>query len=251
MDASDLVDKYRNVSVSADVPNAPFSAAVSINKYLIAVQDNIGTIRSNIEGVASRARRQGADVDGGMITRLKNGKASPDDMSDFLSLGVEVGALPADEAKLQYWADHNLGVDCTGFVIAYLVAIEVLEWNSTLNGGASCPWIYSNIAKHNWTMFRYAGQPEIWDMSAIQPDDIILWMKSGGSPETRRPGHIALVVDSGPDGLTCAESNGERAEDGITGPKLKTRRLNRVMSGGGKQWWNLDHGAIVVRPSGA
>ncbi len=33
MNASDFVDRYWNLSVDADVPNAPFHADVSINKY--------------------------------------------------------------------------------------------------------------------------------------------------------------------------------------------------------------------------
>jgi hypothetical protein len=190
MDASDFVDHYLNLSVEADMPGAPFNATVSINSYLIATQDNIEQIRSNQSAVISKARAAGITIDGGAVARLRNGKGSPNDMEFVLGAAVESGALPADQQALQRWAGANLGVDCTGFVIAYLVEIGVLDWNATLNGGASCPWIYQNIGKKNWTVNKYADQPEIWDTDSMQQDDIILWMQSGGAgDETSRP-HI-------------------------------------------------------------
>lgn len=168
-------------------------------------------------------------------------------MELLLSAGVESGALKADEQALQRWADANLGVDCTGFVIAYLVEIGVLQWNAILNGGPSCFWIYENIAKRNWRLGKYADQPELWDLDAIQEDDIILWMKSGGGPETKKPGHISLVVDVGDSGVECAESIAANQ----LGPQNTVRKLQNILSGGGKKWWDLDTGVIVVRPEGS
>jgi hypothetical protein len=251
MDASDFVDRYWNLSVEADMPNAPFNATVSVNKYLIATQGNIDQIRANQWAVISAARQKGITIDDGVAARLRNGKGSPDDMELILSAGVESGALKADERALQTWADHNLGVDCTGFVIAYLVEIGALKWNSTLNGGASCPWIYQNIAKMNWNLKKYAPEPEIWKLDDIQADDIILWMMSGGGPETKSPGHISLVVDVGVAGTDCAESNGSDDGNGHSGPRNTVRQLQRTQAGGGKKWWQLDNGIIVVRPVGA
>jgi hypothetical protein len=144
-------------------------------------------------------------------------------MEFLLSAGVESGALKADQQELQRCADANLGVDCSGFVIAYLVEIGVLQWNAILNGGTSCFWIYENIAKKNWRSNKYADQPELWDLDAIQEDDIILWMKSGGGPETKAPGHISVVVDVGDSGVECAESSGARQ----LGPKHTVRKLQR------------------------
>jgi hypothetical protein len=251
MDAGDFVDRYWNLSVEADMPNAPFSANVSINKYLIATQGNIDQIRANQWAVISTARQKGSTIDDGVAARLRNGKGSPDDMELILSAGVESGALKADERALQRWADQNLGVDCTGFVIAYLVEIGALKWNGTLNGGASCPWIYQNIAKMNWNLNKYAPEPEIWKLDNLQADDIILWMKSGGGPETKSPGHISLVLDVGDAGVNCAESNGSSDEDGHSGPRYTVRRLQNTQSAGGKKWWQLDVGVIVVRPVGS
>jgi hypothetical protein len=251
MNASDFVDLYWNLSVDADMPNAPFHADVSINKYLISTQKNIAEIQANQAAVISKVRQNGGSFDDGAAARLRYGKGSPDDMELILSAGVESGALKADQSALQRWADHNLGVDCTGFVIAYLVEIGALQWNSTLNGGASCPWIYQQIAKKNWTLNKYADQPELWNLSDIQTDDIILWMMSGGSPETRKPGHISVVVDVDNTGVDCAESNGGDDGDGHSGPRNQTRKLGSVKSGGGKKWWQLDAGVIVVRPTGS
>ena len=251
MDASDFVDHYWNLSVEADMPGAPFNATVSCNKYLIATQDNIDQIRANQSAVISKVRQKGATFDAGAAARLANGKGSPDDMELILSAGVEAGALKADQSALQTWADHNLGVDCTGFVIAYLVEIEALKWNATLNGGASCPWIYQNIAKMNWNKNKYASEVEIWDLDDIDTDDIILWMKSGGGPETKTPGHISIVVDVDDTGIDCAESNSTNDGDGHFGPRNQVRRFQKTQTGGGKKWWQLDLGVIVVRPVGS
>jgi hypothetical protein len=250
MDASDFVDRYWNLSVDADMPNAPFNATVSINKYLIATQGNISQIRANQWTVISTARQKGITIDDGVVARLRNGKGSPDDMELVMGAGVESGALKADEQALQRWADANLGVDCTGFTIAYLVEIGVLEWNGTLNGGAGCPWIYQNIAKKNWVLHKYADQPEIWNTDDMQADDIILWMQSGGGPETKSPGHISVVVDVGDNGLDCAESNGADDGAGHSGPQNTVRQLSATKTGGGKRWWQHGSGVIVVRPSG-
>jgi hypothetical protein len=251
VDASEFVDRYWNLSVEADMPGAPFTATVSINKYLIATQSNIDQIRANQWAVISRARAAGITITDGVLARLRNGKGSPDDMELVLGAGVEAGALAADQQALQNWADANLGVDCTGFVIAYLVEIGVLSWNGTLNGGAGCPWIYQHIARHNWVLNRYADETEIWDTDDMQQDDIILWMKSGGGPETKFPGHISIIVDSGDSGFDCAESPGSDDGDGHRGPQNTVRQLTDIQSAGGKRWWRHGTGVIVVRPSGS
>jgi len=237
MIASDFVDHYWNLSVEADMPNAPFNTTVSINKYLIATQHNISQIRANQMAVISKARQKGIAIDAGLTARLGNGKGSPDDMELVLGAGVESGALKADQQALQRWADANLGVDCTGFVIAYLVEIGALEWNATLNGGASCPWIYEKIAKKNWMVNKYADQPELWDLDAIQQDDIILRMRSGGGPKTKSPGHISVIVDVGHAGVECAESNGSDDGNGHSGPRNTIRQLRGTQTAGSKQWW--------------
>src|SRR6202043_3822917 len=103
MDASDFVDRYWNLSVDADMPNAPFNATVAINKYLIATQGNISQIRANQWSVISTARQKGITIDDGVVARLRNGKGSPDDMELVLGAGVESGALKADEQTLQRW----------------------------------------------------------------------------------------------------------------------------------------------------
>jgi len=249
VDAADFVGKYQSLSIMADMPNAPFTCTVACNKYLIATQGNIADIRAKQGNVIAAIKKGGATFDSGAAARLSNGKASPGDMEDLLSSAVEANALPPDPNALQRWADANLGVDCTGFVVAYLVEIGVLGWNATLNGGLSCPYIYTNVAKLNWALTRYADQPEIWDVDDMQANDIIIWAKSGGGPETKHPGHISIIVSTDHSGFTCAESNdSDDNHDGVTGPKKKVRRLETIQEGGGKRWWQHSTGVIVVRP---
>jgi hypothetical protein len=249
MNASDFVSRYWNLEVQADMPGGPFRTNVSINKYLIATQHSIGKIQENQQAVFAKIPH-GA-LDHGQIVRIKNGKASPDDLETFLGLAIESGALKANDTAIQQWADANLGVDCTGFAIAYLVEIGALEWDATLSGGASCPWIYSMVAKKNWLHTRYAAQPELWSLDDIQPNDLILWMQSDGGPETKKPGHISVVVNVSPAGVECAESNGSPDENGHSGPRGTTRIFGKIISAGGKnpkRWWQVGTGVIVVRP---
>jgi len=76
MDASDFVDRYWNLSVDADMPNAPFNATVSINKYLIATQGNISQIRANQWSVISTARQKGITIDDGLWLACETAKAA-------------------------------------------------------------------------------------------------------------------------------------------------------------------------------
>jgi hypothetical protein len=83
MNASDFVDRYRNLSVEADMPDAPFNATVSANKYLIATHHNIAQIRANQSAVISAVRRTGTTIESGIEVRLRNAKASPATWSSF------------------------------------------------------------------------------------------------------------------------------------------------------------------------
>ena len=251
MTAKDFVERYWNIPVAALTPEGmPFRCGISINSYLIATQKNIADIQSKQQQVIGKARDKKIAIPNATATRLRLGKGSPDDMATILNAGVQSGALKADPTFLQKWADDNLGVDCTGFAIAYLVELGVLAWNPTFNGGAGCPWIYQNIAKKNWQTTKYAAEPELWSVGDMKPDDFILWMKSGGGPETKSPGHIVVVYEVGSTDLQCAESSGASDGKGHKGPQLSTKQLGRVVEGGGKKWWAHGTGVVVVRPSG-
>src|SRR5260370_34628811 len=126
------------------MPNAPFNANVSVNKYLIATQSNIATIQANQQRIVSMANRQGITIDNAIATRLKYGKGSPEDVELLLSRGVESGALPPDQQALQRWADANLALDCPGLESASLGEIAALFWNETMTRAAIVSWCYPN-----------------------------------------------------------------------------------------------------------
>ena len=101
----------------------------------------------------------------------------------------------------------------------------------------------SDFVQHYWNLSVEADMPGA-------PFNI-MWMQSGGGPETKKPGHISVIYDSDHSGLQCAESSGAKHGQGHSGPRLTTRLFNTIKSGGGKRWWDHHTGVIVVRPDGS
>jgi hypothetical protein len=183
--------------------------------------------------------------DAGAFARANCGKISPADCEHILTLAVETGVVQPN--LVQAWADKNLGVDCTGFAVAYY------DWLGLINierysGGISCP-VLLNKAKHNHQ--PPGDSPLIWELDDVQEDDMVLWMNDAGK-ETRAPGHIAIVYDTSPDlGILCtAESPGSNDGQGHRGPQLKQRTWNGRNKGGAPHYVLLDNTdeVLVVRP---
>ena len=123
---ADWVDRYWNVPVG--------DTTVSINKYVIGthVSDESGQKR---QAVLLEAARKKLTVDKKAFNRANYGKTSPDDCAHILDLALRTGK--ATEATIQAWADKALGVDCTGFVVAYYNEMGRIDLNK-YSGGASC-----------------------------------------------------------------------------------------------------------------
>ncbi len=239
MSAEDFVEDYWAVEAG--------SVMVSINKYLIAGRFAVAGAdakEAQRQKVYRLASQQKLGPDTGAFARARNGKVSPDDCAHILSLAVDSGAVKEDD--LQQWADANLGVDCTGFAVAYYDTIGLIDLEK-FSGGASCPYLLDK-AKRNHNASD--GGPLIWSIEDIQSDDMILWMYENGV-ETRSPGHISIVYDYDEDHniLYCAESNGAHDGQGHWGPQLKDRKWGGEKSISGRRCIDLDRGSvIVVRP---
>lgn len=233
--ADDFVDDYWNISVG--------SSTVSINKYLIGGKfggEALKTKQSNIQKVYDVAGAKGLARRAACFGRAKIGKASPDDLEHILNLGVKAKLFGEDDA--QDWADRNLGVDCTGFAVAYLASEGYINLDK-YSGGVSCPFLFDKAkrsAKANGD-----DSPLVWDLDDVQPDDMILWMYDNGV-ETRSPGHISIVYDTDQDNLLCAESNGSDDGAGHSGPRLTTRKWKGKKSVGGKTYVDLDGAQVIV-----
>lgn len=123
---ADLVELYWNVPAG--------DTSVSINKYMIG--DQRGTSKAlQRQKVYDTALRKSLDVDRNAFTRSHMGKVSPSDCEHILGLALDTGVVK--EVDIQDWADANLGVDCTGFAVAYYNELGRINPTSTMAGRAA------------------------------------------------------------------------------------------------------------------
>jgi hypothetical protein len=148
----------------------------------------------------------------------------------------------------QQWADSNLGVDCTGFAIAYFDALDRLAiGKGVYSGGVSCPWLLNTARKNKSSD---ASDVLIWDFGDIEQDDIILWMYASGK-ESRSPGHISIIYDVDPATsiLYCASRMAAQTSLPIRGRATPSVSGGGTKGSGGGKYIELDKGAvIIVRP---
>jgi hypothetical protein len=110
--------------------------------------------------------------------------------------------------------------------------------DNCLNVG--CGYYYKNAKDQNQIL---------WDFKDIRQGDVVVWMTEDGT-ETRKPGHISLIHDTGADNtLFCRESNGASGED----PRSTTRKLGTVEGPANQRYWVLDpdgskEKVLVLRP---
>jgi hypothetical protein len=239
MGADEFVDWYWNVEVG--------SVTISINKYLIGGRfagSGAAAQQAQRQRVFSLATQKGLGPKASAFARAANGKVSPDDCGHILTLAVQSGAVK--EGALQQWADDNLGVDCTGFAVAYYDELGLIDLEK-YSGGASCPFLLDKARRNHDPS---DGGPLIWSIEDVETDDMILWMYDNGV-ESKSPGHISIVYDVDDDRaiLSCAESSGEDDGQGHRGPRLKDRKWNGEKSTNNRRCVDLDRGdVIVVRP---
>jgi hypothetical protein len=235
--AKDLTWDYWSVPAGDDT--------VSINKYKIAGSygGKKGDLQNaKIDAVLAAATAKGKGPRSGVFVRAKNGKASPADFEHIFDMALKSGHLKQE--ALQGWADDNLGVDCTGFAVAYLDSLGLID-RTKYSGGTSCPWLLGQA--------RLAGKKNgiasalIWEFGDVAADDLILWMYDTGQ-ETRTPGHISVVskVKTSGQVLLCAESSGELDDSGHSGPRIKDRPWSGVKSVGGKKYVDLNGAQVII-----
>ena len=232
---ADFVGRYQNIEIN--------DVSVSINKYMIGVHaDDDGARRRN--AVRAAADKKRLIVNKAAFLRASMGKVSPDDCEHILGLAVESGAVK--ETALQDFANKALGVDCTGFAVAYLDAIGRIDINK-YSGGAGCHFLVDRAFKG----LPQGTSPLIWDADEARVGDMIVWMTSKRI-ETRKPGHIALISSSDvlPGSLVIAESSGAGDGFGHSGPKNNTKTFDGVKQEGGARYISLNgkDKVIIVRP---
>ncbi len=114
-------------------------------------------------------------VSGRLARHVYMGKASPDEISDFLCKLVANQRLPLERAALQDYSDKYVGMDCSGFVNQYFIARGDHGQRERL------------IVTYHDTGKRRTRR-RVGDM---RPRDVLIWVTSQG----RIPGskHIALL----------------------------------------------------------
>lgn len=233
---ADMVELYWNIPAG--------DGTVSINKYMIGVHatDASGQKRSVVQ---TAANKQGRHVDKNAFTRASMGKANPSDFEHILNLALETSQVK--EANIQAWADQCLGVDCTGFAVAYYNEMGRINIDK-YNGGASCPFLVGRAVKNKAPGLASAL---IWDQDDVRVGDMMVWM-TDKMVETRSPGHIALIsyTDIAPDTLFIAESSGASDGSGHSGPKHNRKSWGGVKKGPNGKYIEIDNTGkvLIVRP---
>ena len=114
--------------------------------------------------------------------RIRNagmGKGSPLGYTLALEWAVRSAKIPTvNQRTLQQYCDDHLGIDCSGFVTNYLIAVGKKAYSATTvrNTGAAS---YFNATK------------AINDPTAVRQGDILVWMR--GNAVMSGPGHVAVV----------------------------------------------------------
>jgi hypothetical protein len=213
MSAEDFVDRYMNLEVEV---NEWTAINVSLNKYAIGYHES--RERNAVQNAAKAKQLAPMQAP---FARANSGKVSPADCEYILTMAVDSGVVKRERSSLQAWADKNLGVDCTGFAVAYYDDIDLIDIDK-YNGGASCFTLLNRAKKNNRPS---DGGPLIWELDNVEIDDMILWMNDA-QVETRSPGHIALIydIDYNLGILYTAESNGANDGHGHYGPKITERK---------------------------
>ena len=241
MAADEFVEWYMNLDVGVSEWS---TTTVSLNKYMIGSDYTSEKAKARAAVRSAAAAKRLSPMEG-PFTRANNGKVSPADCEHILTMAVDSGV--AKRENVQAWADKNLGVDCTGFVVAYY------DWQGLINiekynGGASCFALLTKAKKNNRPP---DGGPLVWELDDVAVDDMILWMNEA-QVETRSPGHIAVIYDIDYDLgiLYTAESNGANDGNGHYGPKITERTWGGRNLGKGPRYLQLGKSdkVIIVRP---
>ena len=129
----------------------------------------------------------------GMLQWAYSGKGFPEDYELALEFAAGTGQCGPDHASIQAHCDLHFGIDCSGFVNAYLLRKHRLPRSRARSIGS-----YERTGKR-----RNAH-------SEVRPDDLLIWADENGNLKHASGGHIAVVQTAFPntDLILVAESAG-------------------------------------------
>jgi hypothetical protein len=178
--------QYRNLRVNAAVDDPVTQTCrevvyqVQLKKYFMMDWD-AGTEERQDYNTVTRGSRNDVwfQAHKENIKTAAMGKGSPGDYELALEWAVRSGKVsPVNQSTLQTFCDEHLGIDCSGFVTNYLVAIGKLTYSS------------STVRNTNAASY-YDPRKAVNDVSQIRQGDLLVWMD--GNRVKRNPGHIAVI----------------------------------------------------------
>lgn len=158
--------------------------------------------RGELEEIRAWASGRGGE---GRIFAPFNGKALPEEMILTCILAVRTGMLT--NRQLYDWVDQHFGLDCSGFVNGYFIAIGRLRSEMIISS-------YVEPARTH----------RLTTVDQIGPRSVLVWANQNGQIP-RSPGHIAVVDGWESPGRTLrvAESSGS-----LRGLHLGTYEITRT-----------------------
>jgi hypothetical protein len=211
----DFVDQYHYLSVPLPIGRT----TVHVYNYFMKSKEDPTEFerrKKAIGAVKDKTEASWMVVPRAVFQRVWEGKGSPDDISAVLQCAVETGCVPPETKALQAFADENIGIDCSGFVCAYLRSLNLIGTEQNV-------------------LSLIEGFRE--DSNAIAPLDVLEWYTKDLISRSKAGvvGHVAIVdtppfpsADALGDFLVC-ESRGGGV--GISKSRYSIRKLHNNKKG--------------------
>ena len=191
----EFMQKYRDIRVRAGAEEDPVHGVCQVVTCRAAIRTyfmmdwaagtdemrDFSLVTQRVSGRGSQVEqnREWFNANKERIRTAAMGKGAPGDYALALEWAVRTGRIPnPGAASLQTFCDEHLGIDCSGFVTNYLIAIGKREDTAQVRRNTSAA-SYFNLAH------------AINDAAAVRQGDLLVWMN--GVRVKTNPGHIAVV----------------------------------------------------------
>jgi hypothetical protein len=213
----EFMRRYREIRVRGGAEEDPVHGVCQVVNYAVAVRTyfmmdwaagtdemrDFSLVTERVRGRGSQVEQNRAwfDQNKERIRTAAMGKGAPGDYALALEWAVRTGRIPNPSAgTIQTFCDEHLGIDCSGFVTNYLIAIGKREDSATVRRNTSA------------ASFFNVGHA-VNDPTAVRQGDLLVWMN--GVRVKTNPGHVTLVQAYGAESrvggnLHVVEATGNR-----------------------------------------
>jgi len=184
----EFMNRYRNIGVDVEVDDPVTQVCrvtkvtVRLNKYFMMNWTAGASQMTHYDVVAGGSTKNvWFQQNKERIRTAAMGKGAPDDYALALEWAVYSKKIAnPSQTTIQTYFDQNMGIDCSGFVTNYLVAIGKKAYSADTLRNTSAESYFNPANAVN-------------DASQIRRGDLLVFMK--GNSVLRGPGHVT-VVDS-------------------------------------------------------